>query len=106
MDAVLDKATEEDPYDEVVGDLPMQETQVAATENEEEGGTNAKVVVSQPQTVSKQERENVYDEIVSVARIPEASSMEELGESVYYKQRAAEKKIVSRLAKLKIARYL
>ena len=86
MDAVLDKTTEEDPYDEVGADLAMQETPAAATENEEEGRANAEVAVNQPQTAGKQERENVYDEIVSVARIPEASSMEELGKSVYYGQ--------------------
>ena len=83
-DTFVGKALEEDPYDEVVVDPPMQETERAANENEEEEMAKVKVIDNDPKAVGARERENVYDEIVNVDRIPEATSMEGLGEFVYY----------------------
>ena len=81
-DPVLDKATEDDPYDEVALDTSMQETARTAAENKRKDGSKDTVADSDPSAMGGKERENVYDEIVSVGRIPEATSMEGLGKLV------------------------
>ena len=83
-DTVLGKTLEDNPYDEVVVDPPMQETERTAAGNEKEERAKAEVVDNEPKAMGDKERENVYDEIVSVARIPEASSMKELGRFISY----------------------